>query len=99
MKLVTTKNILTALLFGFTMTFLQAQPDMGAEINKIGKQVIGTFAVLAVLGLVGVFVWQWPNLASKNGDSKQAFVAIAVYFAIILLIVGIAGYVKTINLI
>jgi len=99
MKLLTTKNILTALLFGFTMTFLQAQPDLGNEINKIGKQVIGTFAVLAVLGLVGVFVWQWQNLASKNGDSKQAVVAIIIYFAIVMLIAGIAGYIKTINLI
>lgn len=85
-----------SLLIPFSQAF--AQLDLGNEINKQGNSLIRTFSVIGIIGLIGIFIWQWDNLFSKNGDSKKAFVALIVYVVVVMFIVLIAQYIRGLSL-
>ncbi len=60
---------LFAIVLGVILPFLaQAQIDVGGVVDQQGKSIIRAFPVIAIVGLIAVFIWQIDNIFGKQGD-------------------------------
>lgn len=96
MKRITT---LSFALLGIVLPFLaKAQIDVGGLVDQQGKSIIKAFPVIAVLGLIAVFIWQLDNLFGKQGDWRKALGAFVVYAVVVGIVVLISQYIRGISL-
>lgn len=87
-------------LLGLAMPFLsKAQIDVGGLVDQQGKSIIKAFPVIAIVGLIIVFVWQLDNIFGKQGDWRKALGAFLAYAVVLGIVVLIAQYVRGISLI
>lgn len=91
---------LFAIVLGVILPFLaQAQIDVGGVVDQQGKSIIRAFPVIAIVGLIAVFIWQIDNIFGKQGDWRKALGAFVAYAVILGIVVLIAQYVRGISLI
>lgn len=76
----------------------QAQIDVGGIVKEQGSSIIRAFPVIAVLGLIAVFVWQIDNIFGKQGDWRKALGAFVAYAVLLGIVVLIAQYARGISL-
>lgn len=87
-------------LLGLVVPFLsKAQIDVGGIVDQQGKSIIKAFPIIAIVGLIAVFVWQIDNIFGKQGDWRKALGAFLAYAVIVGIVVLIAQYVRGISLI
>lgn len=90
---------ITCTLLGMVLPFvLKAQIDVGGIVNQQGKSIISAFPVIAIVGLIAVFIWQIDNIFGKQGDWRKALGAFVAYAVILAIVVMIAQYVRGISL-
>ncbi len=75
-----------------------AQIDIGNEITKQGNSFIRTFSILAIIGLVIVFIFNLEHFTSKQGDTKKGIISLVVYAIIVGFVVVIAQYLRGVSL-
>jgi len=92
------KKYLTAGFLTLLPLLTQAQIDIGNEITKQGNSFIKAFSVLAVIGLIVVFIFNLEHFTSKGGDTKKGITALIVYAVIVGLVIVIAQSLRGINL-
>lgn len=91
---------LFTIVLGVILPFLaQAQIDVGGVVDQQGKSIIRAFPVIAIVGLIAVFIWQIDNIFGKQGDWRKALGAFVAYAVILGIVVLIAQYVRGISLI
>lgn len=89
---------LTATLLSSTGAFAQQVIDIGETINQTGNSFIKGFGVIALVGLIIVFVWAIPHFTKDNGDSKKAWGVIIGYLVAVGIVIGVASALRGISL-
>lgn len=88
------------LLIAFVVPFFaKAQIDVGGLVDQQGKSIIKAFPIIAIVGLIAVFVWQIDNIFGKQGDWRKALGAFVAYAVLLGIVVLIAQYVRGISLV
>lgn len=92
------KHFLT-LALGLSTLALHAQ-DFGIEstFKKLSGELVRTFPYVALIGLIGVGIYNAGHFIGENSDSSKGIKNIIKYLIFILIVVGIYQFVKTIKL-